>query len=269
MGKHICCYSGGHSSALVAIEIVRRYGKENVVLLNHDIAAISEGADIKRFKNEIATYLGLPVTYCNAPGWDTKDQFDVVIEAGAFKVGKGTALCTNRMKTRPFEDWLKVNAGPEDVIYYGFDLKEKARIQRRSSHLGSLGFATDYPLALWQERTIWATEEIGIVRPNTYELFKHGNCVGCLKAGRQHWYVVFCTRPDRWDKAKYAEEEIGYTIIKGASLESLEPLFTQMRDLGIKPTEHIPAATFWASVRKVIKAGVVEEETSMPCECVA
>ena len=31
--KHIVCYSGGHSSALVAIEVVRRYGKENTVLV--------------------------------------------------------------------------------------------------------------------------------------------------------------------------------------------------------------------------------------------
>ena len=35
--KHIVCYSGGHSSALVAVEVVRKFGKENVVLLNHDI----------------------------------------------------------------------------------------------------------------------------------------------------------------------------------------------------------------------------------------
>lgn len=36
--KHIVCFSGGHSSALAAIETVRRYGQEGVVLLNHDIS---------------------------------------------------------------------------------------------------------------------------------------------------------------------------------------------------------------------------------------
>lgn len=35
--KHIICYSGGHSSALVAIEVARKYGAGDVVLLNHDI----------------------------------------------------------------------------------------------------------------------------------------------------------------------------------------------------------------------------------------
>jgi len=271
----IVCYSGGHSSALVAIETVRRFGKERVVLLNHDIISTSEGQDIKRFKSEVADYLGLEITWCNAANWDTKDQFDVVVEAGAFKVGTGTALCTNRMKTQPFEDWLKINAGPDDTIYYGFDLKERDRIQRRSSHLALLGFKTDFPLALWKERTIWAVEEIGIQRPNTYERFKHGNCVGCLKAGRQHWYVVYCTRQDRWLKGKWAEEEIGYTIIKGVSLEELEPLFEQMKQLGIEPTEHIPAPTFWANVRKRIKRDDIqmlnftEDSVEKPCECAA
>jgi PP-loop superfamily ATP-utilizing enzyme len=43
--KYIVCYSGGHSSALVAIEAVRKYGKENVILLNHDISPNVEDAD--------------------------------------------------------------------------------------------------------------------------------------------------------------------------------------------------------------------------------
>jgi len=175
------------------------------------------------------------------------------------------------MKTRPFEDWLAINATPEDVIYYGFDPTEKSRIQRRSSHLAGMGFRTDYPLAFWGQRTIFSTDEIGIARPNTYELFKHGNCVGCLKAGRQHWYVVYCTRQDRWEKAKFAEEEIGYTIIKGISLEDLEPMFDRMKQLGIEPTEHIQAATFWARVKKLLKVDpnmeLFEEEDTKPCEC--
>ena len=36
---HIVCFSGGESSAIVAIEVVRKFVKENVVLLNHDISS--------------------------------------------------------------------------------------------------------------------------------------------------------------------------------------------------------------------------------------
>ena len=54
-------FSGGESSAIVAIEVVRKFGKENVVLLNHDISPKVEDADAKRFKKEISNYLGLPM----------------------------------------------------------------------------------------------------------------------------------------------------------------------------------------------------------------
>jgi hypothetical protein len=177
MTKHIVCYSGGHSSAIVAVEVVRKFGKENVILLNHDIHPDAEGADIKRFKTEVADYLGITITYANHVNWDTKDQFQVVVDARAFKVGNGTALCTNRLKTAPFEKYLKENFSDKNcVIYYGFDANEGVRIQRRIGHLGGMGYKTDYPLALWKDRTIYKTDEISIERPNVYELFKHGNC---------------------------------------------------------------------------------------------
>ena len=77
--KHIVCYSGGHSSALVAVEVVRKFGKENVVLLNHDINQSVESEDIKRFKNEVSEYLGVPITYASHEDFDKKDQFDIVL----------------------------------------------------------------------------------------------------------------------------------------------------------------------------------------------
>ena len=265
--RHIVCYSGGHSSALVAIEVVRKYGKDNVTILNHDIKASSEEADIKRFKQEVADYLGIPITYANHKEWDTKDQFDVVIDARAFKVGNGTALCTHRLKTEPFDRWLEENVPDKNcIIYYGFDKNEVARIQRRSGILGAKGFKTDYPLALWDTRTIQSTKEIGIEPPNAYNLFKHANCTGCLKAGKQHWYIVFLNRKDLWEKAKKSEELIGYSILKDQYMEELEPLFEKMEQAGITTTEHEDGRTFFARVRKVFRD--YEDETSgLPCEC--
>lgn len=270
--KHIVCYSGGHSSALVAIEVVRKYGKENTILLNHDISSWVENADIKRFKKEVAEYLGLEITYANIKGLKAEelpDQFDVVVESSAFKVGRGTELCTSRLKTEPFARYLKNSFPNKDcIIYYGFDFSEVARIQRRTGILGQQGYKTDYPLAFWSERTIYDTQEINIVRPNSYEAFKHANCVGCLKAGRQHWYTVYCTRPDVWEKAKWSEDEIGYTIIKGTTLEQLEKLFEKMKIAGVNPTEHVKHQTFWKNVRKVIEIKVEDEGEKLPCECV-
>ncbi len=265
MTTHICCYSGGHSSALVAIEVARRFGPENVIFVNHDIHFSVEDPDIKRFKVEVAELVGVPITYVNHKQAQF-DQFDVCVEAGAFKVKNGSELCTNRLKTKPFMQWLSTQG--ECVIYYGFDPHEKDRIQRRSGILAAQGYRSDYPLATWGERTILATEDVGIRRPQTYDVFKHGNCVGCLKAGWQHWYIVFCTRPDIWLKAKWAEEQIGYAIHHDESgpvfLEDMEARFETMRLAGVEPTEQMSHQRFWAQAKRVVR---IHEDKERPVAC--
>ena len=269
--KYIVCYSGGHSSALCAIECVRKVGKENVILLNHDISPEVEDKDIKRFKQEVANYLGLPITYANMEGWKTKTPLRVCRELGGFKFGNGPALCTTYLKTKPFYKWLKENYPVEkgqvrdDIrIVYGFDKEETNRIQRRIGVMINQGYKCEFPLAFW-DRTLTCTEDIGIKKPNTYELYKHANCKGCLKAGKQSWYLVFCLHPELWEEAKETEREIGFSILKDTFLEELEPKFKQMRCRGIVPTEKVGSQKFWAEVRKALPED--GQLSMLPCEC--
>lgn len=271
MTKHIVCFSGGHSSALAAIEVARRFGTDDLILLNNDINPSKEDMDIKRFKKEVADYLGVPITYANildiTDPEKLPDQFDVCMLAGGFKFGNGHTPCTHGLKVTPFMNWLSKNHADKDVIiYYGFDAKEQHRVVRRRKILDTLGYNSDYPLALWTERTIHSTEEIGIALPGTYHVFKRANCIGCLKAGKQHWYIVYATRKDVWEKAKKAEQAIGYTIIDGTFLEELEPIFDMMIENGIPATEHIPHQKFWAMVRKLTKL-ISPDASEIPCEC--
>lgn len=274
--KHIICYSGGHSSALVAIEVFRKYGNQNIILLNHDINANVEHEDIKRFKQQVAEFIGVPITYANNPDWETKDQFDISIQAKGFGTNALT-FCTNRLKTKPFEKFLAEHFPLDEegkcqnaTIYYGFSADEKHRILRRSTILSAMGYYSQYPLAHW-DRTIESTKEIGIEPPMTYAAFKHANCVGCLKGGRQHWYVVYCTRPDIWQKAKETEDVIEHSILD-VYLEELEPMFKQMKDAGVTPTEHIHSNRFWPDAKKKISNCNLNLDFSSkeakPCECV-
>lgn len=282
--KHVVCYSGGHSSALVAIEVVRKFGAENVILLNHDINPSVEDSDIKRFKRDVADYLGVDITFANHERWNTETPISVCIDAGAWKVGNGPILCTNRLKTDPFNDWLSLcDPEKENIYYYGFDKNELHRVQRRVGAMGGAGYKTDYPLALWddQERTIFDVSEIGIKRPMAYGKFKHANCIGCLKAGWQHWYIVYCERPDIWGQAKDAEDEIGYAIHKDKDgpvyLDDKEALFSKMLKAGIEPTEHVSPGKFWSIAKEksaAVGAGIPIEQLdmfacsdAMPCEC--
>ena len=244
----VVCFSGGHSSAIAAIETVRKYGSKDVVLLNHDISPHVEHEDVKRFKRQVAEYVGLPITYANMPGWEDTPPISIALQLKAF--GAPTKFCTNRLKTRPFYAWLERNGSAGDEIIYGFDPNEENRMTRRRISLGSMGYQAVFPLLEW-ERTIHNTEEIGIDRPVTYEYFRHANCVGCLKAGRQHWYCVFCMRPVIWEEAVRAEAEIGHSIINGVYLSELEMKFSAMKnDLRICPSEKQHPSTFWAAVRK-------------------
>jgi len=267
--KYIVCYSGGHSSALVAIEAVRKYGKENVILLNHNISSEVEHEDIKRFKQEVADYLGLPVTYANMEDFEHLTPIRVALKVNAFQANVGQALCTYNLKTKPFADWLKANypadiehINPDIKILYGFDANEMHRVTRRVSILATQGYLCEFPL-LWEERTILSTEEVGIERPRTYKIFKHANCIGCLKAGRHHWYVVYCLRNDIFQEALMAEKELGHSIINGVYLEELVEKFEEMKAKQICPNDIENHASFWAKVNSILP----EQESFLPCDC--
>ncbi|MDR1563909.1 MAG: hypothetical protein LBS74_03020 [Oscillospiraceae bacterium] len=270
--KHIVCFSGGHSSALVAVETARKYGSENTILLNHDISSKVEHEDIKRFKDEVAEYLKIKITYANHPDFENIAPIDVALSLGGFQFKAGIAQCTSKLKTEPFYKYLSVNWSGNKRgcdILYGFDGDEPQRISRKQDVMRSMGYSTQFPLADWTP-TISNIEEIGIQRPCTYSIFKHANCIGCLKAGMQHWYGVYCTRPDIFEYGEYAEKKIGYSIIKKdngerAFLKDLEPKYHEMKYAQhICPNEHTSPNTFWAMVEKVLP-----EQCSLypPCDC--
>ncbi len=250
--KYIVCYSGGHSSALAAVETVRRHGAENTILLNHNISPEVEHPDIKRFKDEVAAHLGLPIAYANMPGWETLTPLKIALAKKGFQYKPGQALCTYNLKTLPFYKWLADNFPDRDcVIVYGFDSTERHRMERRASILAAMGYKAEFPLAQ-DGHTVRAIEELGIKRPCTYANQKHANCAGCLKAGRQHWYWVYCLHPAIFKEALAAEAQIGHSIIKGIYLEKLAPTFQRMKEKGIEPQDTERPQAFWARVRREI-----------------
>lgn len=275
-------FGGGHSSALVAIEVTRRFGKENVILLNHDINPKKENADIKRFKKEVARYLGIDITFQNHKGLigdDIPNQFDVCREAGAITSQDGNAICTAKLKTEPFDKYLRINNfntlfGEQVTVYYGFDLVEKARIKRRVGILSGMGYKSDYPLAFWKERTIYSTREIGIEPPLTYSVWKHANCTGCLKGGILHWYVTFVHDREGFNEASQLEIDLDYSVNRVTTdketsnlfLFELAHYFEQMQQDGIEATEHQSAQKFVTILKK--KYGLKVGEVPKPCACI-
>lgn len=180
--KYVICYSGGKSSSECALSVAKKYGPENVILLNHDITPKVEQACTKKLKKDVAEYLGLDITYANHKNWEQATPVQVCVDAGAWKVGNGQILCTNRLKTDPFYKWMMKNdPNKENVYVYGFDITEQGRINRRAQIMGQSGYKTAFPM-LWNESEIVRLDEIGIDAGSIYDKFNHSNCMGCLKA---------------------------------------------------------------------------------------
>ena len=253
--KYVVCFSGGHSSALAAVETVRRFGRNQVILLNHDISSKVETAKIKIFKKEVAASLSLPITYANCDNFEQMTPLALCRKYGRIKFRVGCEICTYFLKTQPFYQWLEENYPVQkgyisnDInLIYGFNKQEHRRIKRRRIHLYQMGYQSMFPLAEWK-RTIQDIEEIGIQRPAVYLESKHANCIGCLKAGKQHWYKVYCCHREIYDEAKEVEEKLHFSIIKGAFLRELEPWFEQMKNAGIPTTENMETYWFWKYAR--------------------
>lgn len=83
--KAVVLLSGGEASALSAYEVVQKYGKSNVILLNHDISSKVEHEDIKRFKEDVSNYLDVPITYANARNYETMTPLEVCKKSAVFR----------------------------------------------------------------------------------------------------------------------------------------------------------------------------------------
>jgi hypothetical protein len=129
----IVCFSGGHSSALVAIEAVKRYGKSRVILLNHNISSHVEHQDIKRFKENVSNYCDVPITYANAQEYESLTPIKVCEMMSGFGINAGNTFCTYELKTKPFYNYLE--SIPKEVGTYslGFDEWTSTVIQEEPS----------------------------------------------------------------------------------------------------------------------------------------
>jgi len=73
---------------------------------------------------------------------------------------------------------------------------------------------------------------------------------------------VYCLYPEIWEKAKQAENTIGFSILRQSYLLELEAEFAFLKQKALPPTEKTTPQKFWAVARKLI-----QEENALPCNC--
>lgn len=239
--KHVVQFSGGAGSAVAAKLVIDEFGPEDVVLLFHDTKA--EHPDAKRFREEVAAFLGVPITERS----DGRSLWQV-IEAHNSLPSSFMGFCTDELKARQGETYLRdlEMAGQAYVVYNGMGADEEHRIARIRRKYREQGRALRSPL---DERGITDPKSIvaswGIALPECYRYFKHNNCIPCFKAtGLEYWYNVWLHHRAEYERAAELEERFGYTVRRGESLRELTARFAQGPDPKWEAERHRCAICF-------------------------
>lgn len=247
--KHIVAFSGGLASAVTAKIVADQY-PENTIFLYH--STFTEPLDNDRFRQQVANYIGLPITEDS----DGRNIWQVFDDEGYLGSGRNTP-CSRILKQK--KSWAFVKNCMPAILYMGFTVEEWRRAQRTLARYAQGGIGVKFPL-IEQKITKRECEEKvtkcwGLKKPQMYDWANHANCIPCIKGGKAYWGLIYMFERKAWEKANQMEKKFGHTIFtKHGSLE--EELDNCLR----------LAKKYMAGKKDTESQGELFE---YPCECVA
>ena len=234
--KHIVFFSSGIGSWAAAKRVAEQHGTENLTLLFADTGV--EDSDNYRFLHEAAANVGGKLVIVR-----NKKDADVFANwrsHGAIANNR-MPFCSFDLKHKPCREWLKENAGPNDVFYVGIDWSEMHRLKAIEQ-----GWAPNKVVAPMVEPPYLDKHQLlnqatteGLKPPRLYHYgFSHSNCGGgCVRAGIAHWRHLFKTLPDVYRRWEGEEQAMRVYLNKDVSILTRErdgikqPLtLTQLRE---------------------------------------
>lgn len=215
--KQIVMFSGGASSSYTAKLVIDKYGKENTILLHTPTYA--EDGDTERFRQEVAKYLGLPITIQE----DGRNLWQLIDDNNCLP-SMFIPFCTRQLKVEQTDKFLKLMT--EDVtLHYGFGTNEWRRIQKAMTRLESKGYKSEFLVfeskITNDEIKRIIKEEWKIELPKSYKYLQHANCVPCFKGGKSHFKQVCKYYPKEFERAVQLELRMGHTVFKDCTLEDI------------------------------------------------
>jgi 3'-phosphoadenosine 5'-phosphosulfate sulfotransferase (PAPS reductase)/FAD synthetase len=228
-------FSGGVTSAWCAGWALRKYPRDEVVLLWHDTK--EEDEDTYRFLREMAAALGMPITERS----DGRSVTQLFRDVGYLGNGQQTP-CSRILKAEQgsrYVEELRASGVVEILKVIGYSQNERARIQRMVGRCAVEGITPVFPMVhenvTKQEATDWVIAQ-GVRPPAMYCWAEHANCVGCVKGGRAYWLAVAANAPDVFEQRAQLEEEFGHTIIRGELRkgETRSPTLRELVKIGLK-----------------------------------
>ena len=214
--KHIVFYSGGLGSWATANKVIKKHGKENVILLFTD--TLMEDEDLYRFLRDTEKDFGIDITRI-ADGRDVWEVFKDVKYLGNSRI----AQCSHLLKQKKSREWIEEKYEPDEcVLYLGIDWTEEHRTVSPKKHWSP--YKVEFPLCeepyVNKVDIVKELEKRGISIPRLYDMgFSHNNCGGfCVRAGQGHFINLLKHMPERYKYHEEKEQEMINFLEKDVSI---------------------------------------------------
>ena len=233
-GNVVAWFSAGVSS-FVAAYLAK---PDRIVYIN----VANQHPDSLRFVADAERLLDHPIEVIG--DWRFNQSVDEVIRKRRYINGPAGAACTTELKKRVRQEWERVNATPDMVYVWGYDVDERKRAERTAA---ASEFGVSFPL-IENNLAKAIAADLGLKRPAMYDLgYSNNNCVGCVKGGKGYWNRIRVDFPEVFARRAAQEREIGHSCIKGVFLDELDQNAGRMAD------EIMPSCSFDC-------VGVIREE---------
>jgi hypothetical protein len=225
--KHIVNFSGGDCSFWAADRVIKKYGRENTVLLFAD--TLVEDDDLYAFNDKAEDILGVKITrVCHGlTPWELFRKQGLI-------ANNRFPICSIYLKREKLDEWMLQNfemvmaqsnfVMENATLHIGFDWTEEHRL--KSIRDEKKGWQIEAPM---QWEPIWdkckmrrEAEALGLPEQKLYKLgFPHNNCGGrCVRAGISHWVHLLRVLPERFIEWELEEQ---YTM-EDFRRRGIEPL---------------------------------------------
>ena len=208
--KHIVSLSGGTASAVTADLVLKKYGRDNVILCFMDTAW--EDKDLYRFLDDLESYWEKEIVKLKegrTPLQVGKDR--------KFILNSRIRTCSFVLKQQPFKKFIKELDKPL-TVHLGLDWSEEHRMAAPKKNYEQMeGVSVDYPL-IWKpiitKKYSEVVESWGIEIPRLYKLgFPHNNCGGrCVAQGKKEWRRLKNIFPERFEEVADWEQMMKETL---------------------------------------------------------
>ena len=206
---------------------------------------LAEDGDTYRFIDDVEAKTGVElVRLCVG-----KTPLELCFEHN-FIFNSRVAICNKVLKTKPFNEWLKLNyPDPETaVIAMGIDWMETRRCPAITR--GYAPYEVIFPLCdkpwLTKEQMLERLKSDGIEPPRMYGLgYSHSNCGGCcVKAGIGHYRNMLRVDPIRFREVENKEQRLRDRIGKDVSILKRKGKPYTLRQLRLEEGEHKQTSVF-------------------------